>query len=401
MASFTIAGQNVLRLCRTHGRKISTRTRCFTGTATLSSPSATPTPTSSSSSSSPLASPRKRTQNDHINERLQGIENDIEANPFMNILSTPVRKCHISEKHVPKGMMVQLKAVYLPPGNEPSQEQQQEWLQDDEEEEEEPKEEKSTESRSAGETEDEPASQETSEIDLKALAKSYSWANNLQISVVPSDLLHPSINPPKPGRPIYFLLSRVVVEGYLNDKKWQSLKKPFPNAKVPVRLSEMIEVQLRQRLVQEVDLLQRGNNHTRYSTSSAKQASILCLDSSTYDRLIEQGIPRRLLYDLVHILPHDQQRDQFVHALRTIPNFDAYAQAKGRQLQVPSTTNAISLPYIPILGPLNVALWRARAYSGHPPRPDDDDDIDDFDSPDAHSAASPHRPASSVPTEQL
>ena len=61
-------------------------------------------------------------RSDHINERLQDIENDIEANPFMNILSSPIRKCQISDIHAPKGMMAQLKAVYLPPGNEAFQE---------------------------------------------------------------------------------------------------------------------------------------------------------------------------------------------------------------------------------------------------------------------------------------
>lgn len=283
--------------------------------------------------------PQARTQNEIINRRLQDLEDDIEGNPFTNILCSALRRDSISIKVVPRGMMLQLKSVYLP----------------EEEAEAEGAEETST-----------PQNIDEMEIDLLAVRRSTKYARPQNEVMLPANLLHPSIQPEKPGRSLYVTLSKSALDDLVVPGKVDILRRFTKTSSIPKRLSELVALQLRERVVQEAEILARDGGGAVVPREDDMECFVLCLDSTVYGHLLAQGVHQRLLFDVQELFPDEQQREKITSTMRNLQPVQECTQTTSARLGMPSADQILCTPFIKTFAPLNVALWRTRCFFGHP-----------------------------------
>lgn len=308
--------------------------------------------------------PTRRTEDDGINGRLEALEDELRGNPNLVILSSALRRCMISNKILPRDMMLQLKSVHLP--------------------------ERESKGEAKGEDPAPSASPSHSlddlKIDLVALARKTANEATPREVILPANLLHPSINPPKPGRSTYVTLSRPALEDLILSGKVNILKRSSKTTRIPNRLVGIVSMQLRRRVVQEADILRRGDAVEGQGVTKSPspfniaQSAVLCCDSHTYDRLLDRNdITRRTLYDVSDLFPDEEQRNHLIQTLAGIPVVKRYSEMAAQtfgDIDVLAQQNILCLPFTPTLGPINVALWRSRCFFGHPRRQSDDGEED-------------------------
>ncbi|CAO1617507.1 unnamed protein product [Sympodiomycopsis kandeliae] len=286
-----------------------------------------------------------RTPNESINKRLRGLDSDIEHNPSLAILSTPLRRCKISQKILPRDLLLQFKSVYLPPSSQPSE-------------------------ISTEEEKDVKAKLkfiEGMDVDLPTLSRTTSVKPVLKEVILPGNLLRSA---EKPGKSIYMTLNRSILDELMTTGKIEQFKGISSTTKIPSRLVEIVDWQIRFRVLQEAEVLLDQTDHVSPSdpkTAAEAEVSFLCLSTEAYHTLIAQGVPRRLLYHLEQLFPEESQRHHLVSMLQQMPQItQCTTQAStSTKLTVPADS-IIAVPYLPPFGPVNVALWRARCFFGHP-----------------------------------
>lgn len=299
----------------------------------------------------------ERTDNDSINRRLRTLESEIENNPSLAILRSPLRRCKLSQKILPRDLLLQFKSVYLPPPSAPPN---------------------VTESDSAVDKETKKRKLKTideMQIDLPSISKTTSIKPALKEVILPGNLLRAA---EKPGKSLYITLNRAILNEVMSTGKVEQLKRISNTTMVPSRLVEIVDSQIRERVMQEAKVIMDHSEQDFESNRDAEaeaESSFLCLSSEVYESFTAKGVPRRLLYHLQHLFPDESQRHELVSMLRQTPQVARCTERSSSSMQL---DGIVGIPYLAPFGPINVALWRARCFFGHP-QASHEEDVEDRD----------------------
>ncbi|CAO1630083.1 unnamed protein product [Parajaminaea phylloscopi] len=317
-------------------------------------------------------------RNERVQTTLAKFDRNLLSDPWCRMLASPLRKCVVTREIMPMDLMIQLKAVYLPPSEDESVHSE------------------------------EPSSHTPTTRP--------SPRSGFEEAFLPDRILHPKFSPLKPGRGVWVAANRKIVANLLSLPEGldaieggglKRLKSFSTSATVPKRLLEMIAWQLEERVFQEVDLVSRefrrrktlGKGEAVAETAPPEEPSSPSPSSSLADSLVPQELATAV--DQVEFAagattlelhfaceqrsgsdeqpsettsPFQQSRNSSIlDMVRLIPTAERRQRLRERiqLLLAPSPPRAVAaashvarLPRSPEFGPLAVALCRLSMF--HP-----------------------------------
>lgn len=204
-----------------------------------------------------------------------------------------------------------------------------------------------------------------------------------QEAFLPDRILHPKLNPPKPGRGLWLCASRKVLASItasetqteVDTAAIKKLRNVSSTAFVPKMLVDMVAHQLEQRILQELQLLiserHRQSGPVRNSNRSdamtmlrASKESTLCTlilnfaESQTDGQLVEWGrLTEAPIIEVAQLIRSDDMRQ----TLR-----ERFSEIISRYGGVGKDSDIIRMPVEPRLVPLAVAICRRAMYESDP-----------------------------------